>query len=72
VERLESFKRLLANLRDLRSLDFGFVLRDGSAVPISPASRAASRATVRGFSDARTKRVRGPSGLPPPREQLYR
>jgi cyclopropane-fatty-acyl-phospholipid synthase len=33
ARRLESFKRLLAHLRELLSLDFGFVLWDGSTVP---------------------------------------
>jgi cyclopropane-fatty-acyl-phospholipid synthase len=33
ARRLETFKRLLAHIRDLLSLDFGFVLWDGSTVP---------------------------------------
>jgi cyclopropane-fatty-acyl-phospholipid synthase len=33
ARRLEAFKRLLAHIRDLLSLDFGFVLWDGSTVP---------------------------------------
>ena len=33
ARRLESFKRLLAHLRELLSLDFGFVLWDRSTVP---------------------------------------
>ncbi len=33
ARRLESFKRLLAHIRELLSLDFGFVLWDGSTVP---------------------------------------
>ena len=33
ARRLESFRRLLAHIRELLSLDFGFVLWDGSTVP---------------------------------------
>jgi cyclopropane-fatty-acyl-phospholipid synthase len=33
ARRLESFKRLLAHIRELLALDFGFVLWDGSTVP---------------------------------------
>jgi len=33
ARRLETFKRLLAHLHGLASLDFGFVLWDGSTVP---------------------------------------
>ncbi len=34
ARRLASFKRLLAHIRELLSLDFGFVLWDGSTVPV--------------------------------------
>ena len=40
VRRLESFKRLLAHIRELLSLDFGFVLWDGSTVPADLPSNA--------------------------------
>ena len=40
ARRLESFRRLLAHLRELLSLDFGFVLWDGSTVPVDLASNA--------------------------------
>jgi cyclopropane-fatty-acyl-phospholipid synthase len=40
ARRLESFKRLLAHLRELLSLDFGFVLWDGSTVPAALPSNA--------------------------------
>ena len=40
ARRLETFKRLLAHIRDLLSLDFGFVLWDGSAVPADLPSSA--------------------------------
>ena len=33
ARRLDSFKRLLAHIRELLELDFGFVLWDGSRVP---------------------------------------
>jgi cyclopropane-fatty-acyl-phospholipid synthase len=33
AQRLDSFKRLLVHIRDLLSLDFGFVLWEGSTVP---------------------------------------
>jgi cyclopropane-fatty-acyl-phospholipid synthase len=33
ARRLETFKRLLTHIRDLLSLDFGFVLWDGTTVP---------------------------------------
>jgi cyclopropane-fatty-acyl-phospholipid synthase len=33
ARRLESFKRVLAHVRDVLALDFGFVLWDGSTVP---------------------------------------
>ena len=40
ARRLQSFKRLLAHARELLSLDFGFVLWDGSSVPADLASNA--------------------------------
>ena len=40
ARRLETFKRLLAHFRELVSLDFGFVLWDGSAVPADLPSSA--------------------------------
>ena len=40
VRRLESFKRLLANIRELASFGFGFVLWDGSTVPADLPSNA--------------------------------
>lgn len=40
VRRLEIFKRLLAHIRELLSLDLGFVLWDGSTVPAKLSSRA--------------------------------
>ena len=40
ARRLESFKRLLAHIRELLSLDFGFVLWDGSTVPADLPSNA--------------------------------
>jgi cyclopropane-fatty-acyl-phospholipid synthase len=40
ARRLESFKRLLAHARELLSLDFGFVLWDGSTVPADLPSNA--------------------------------
>ena len=40
VRRLETFKRLLAHIRDLVSLDVGFVLWDGSTVPADLPSSA--------------------------------
>jgi len=40
LRRLESFKRLLAHIRELASLDFGFVLWDGSTVPADLPSNA--------------------------------
>ena len=40
ARRLERFKRLLAHARELLSLDFGFVLWDGSTVPADLASNA--------------------------------
>lgn len=40
VQRLESFKRLLVNIRELALFDFGFVLWDGSTVPADLASNA--------------------------------
>ena len=40
ARRLESFKRLLAHIRELLSPDFGFVLWDGSAVPADLPSNA--------------------------------
>src|SRR5512137_2526268 len=40
VRRLEGFKRLLAHIRELLSLDFGFVLWDGSTVPADLPSNA--------------------------------
>ena len=40
ARRLESFKRLLAHVRELLSLDFGFVLWDGSTVPADLPSNA--------------------------------
>jgi cyclopropane-fatty-acyl-phospholipid synthase len=33
ARRLESFKRLLAHVREVASLDVGFVLWDGSTIP---------------------------------------
>ncbi|MEO8740850.1 MAG: cyclopropane-fatty-acyl-phospholipid synthase family protein [Casimicrobiaceae bacterium] len=42
ARRLENFKRLLAHIRDLLSLDFGFVLWDGSTVPADLPSNALS------------------------------
>jgi cyclopropane-fatty-acyl-phospholipid synthase len=42
ARRLEAFKRLLTHVRDLLSLDFGFVLWDGSTVPADlPSNRLA-------------------------------
>ena len=40
ARRLENFKELLAHARELLSLDFGFVLWDGSSVPADLASNA--------------------------------
>ncbi|HUI25925.1 MAG TPA: SAM-dependent methyltransferase, partial [Candidatus Kryptonia bacterium] len=40
ARRLEGFRRLLAHIRELLSLDFGFVLWDGSAVPADLPSNA--------------------------------
>src|SRR5207344_2190038 len=40
ARRLESFKRLIAHIRELASLDFGFVLWDGSTVPADLPSNA--------------------------------
>ncbi len=40
VKRLESFRRLLAHIRELLSLDLGFVLWDGSSVPAGLSSKA--------------------------------
>ena len=40
VRRLESFKRLLAHVREILSLDFGFVVWDGSSVPADLPSHA--------------------------------
>ncbi len=40
ARRLEGFKRLLAHIRELLSLDFGFVLWDGSTVPADLPSNA--------------------------------
>jgi cyclopropane-fatty-acyl-phospholipid synthase len=40
ARRLESFRRLLAHLRELLSLNFGFVLWDGSTVPAELPSNA--------------------------------
>ncbi len=40
ARRLESFKRLLTHVRELASLDFGFVLWDGSTVPAGLPSSA--------------------------------
>jgi cyclopropane-fatty-acyl-phospholipid synthase len=40
ARRLQSFKRLLAHIRELLSLDFGFVLWDGSTVPADLPSNA--------------------------------
>ena len=40
ARRLETFKRLLGHVRDLLSLDFGFVLWDGSTVPADLPSNA--------------------------------
>jgi cyclopropane-fatty-acyl-phospholipid synthase len=40
ARRLESFKRLLGHVRELFSLDFGFVLWDGSTVPAALPSNA--------------------------------
>jgi cyclopropane-fatty-acyl-phospholipid synthase len=40
AQRLESFKRLLAHIHELLSLDFGFVLWDGSTVPADLPSNA--------------------------------
>ena len=40
ARRLESVRRLLAHLRELASLDFGFVLWDGSSVPAGLPSTA--------------------------------
>ena len=40
ARRLETFKRLLAHIRDLLALDFGFVLWDGSTVPADLPSNA--------------------------------
>ncbi len=42
ARRLETFKRLLAHFHELLSLDFGFVLWDGSTVPAGLKSRALS------------------------------
>jgi cyclopropane-fatty-acyl-phospholipid synthase len=40
ARRLDTFKRLLAHIRDLLSLDLGFVLWDGSTVPADLSSKA--------------------------------
>jgi len=40
ARRLERFKRLLAHIRALLALDFGFVLWDGSTVPVDLAPNA--------------------------------
>jgi cyclopropane-fatty-acyl-phospholipid synthase len=40
ARRLETFKRLLAHLHEVASLDFGFVLWDGSSVPADLPSNA--------------------------------
>jgi len=40
ARRLESFKRLLGHIHELLSLDFGFVLWDGSTVPADHPSNA--------------------------------
>jgi cyclopropane-fatty-acyl-phospholipid synthase len=40
ARRLEGFKRLLAHIRELLSLDFGFVLWDGSTIPADLPSNA--------------------------------
>ena len=40
VRRLESFKRLLAHVREILSLNFGFVVWDGSSVPADLPSHA--------------------------------
>ena len=40
ARRLESFRRLLTQIRELLGLDFGFVLWDGSTVPSDLASNA--------------------------------
>jgi cyclopropane-fatty-acyl-phospholipid synthase len=40
VKRLESFRRLLAHIRELLSLDLGFVLWDGTSVPAGLSSKA--------------------------------
>jgi cyclopropane-fatty-acyl-phospholipid synthase len=40
ARRLESFRRLLAQIRELLALDFGFVLWDGSTVPADLAPNA--------------------------------
>jgi cyclopropane-fatty-acyl-phospholipid synthase len=40
ARRLDSFKRLLAHVRELLALDFGFVLWDGSTVPSDLPSNA--------------------------------
>ena len=40
ARRLESFKRLLAHVREILSLDFGFVFWDGSSVPADLPSHA--------------------------------
>ena len=40
ARRLDTFKRLLVHIRDLLSLDFGFVLWDGATVPADLQSSA--------------------------------
>ena len=40
ARRLETFKRLLAHLHEVASLDFGFRLWDGSTVPADLPSNA--------------------------------